>query len=243
MSLPKWLMEALPEQREAPILSPGNNDGVFTVKFSGKVLTFENLEEAYDYACKLTPYEDVSIQDFPESEQHFGAFYVGDADERGSKRILLSNSDQERLESLQEEYKQWLKISAKYRNNPENFQNALEFLSNHPMYWSIDTGVREDRRSPYEWNTTRTIKDFYPEVHFDYDNPDQPHEWCLETGESVPPIHNHFYFDPDLTAHGKTLEEAFINLAKTIVKYFHDDGTRKNLTIRSNHEHSINRRG
>lgn len=186
---------------------------------------FNTLDEAYSYVQSLEncgSIFDQSILDLPGVESGlFGDDGITVKLPNGCVRLLFGPTDNTNLYAS--EYRQYLMLAKNWFKNQDNWLAAYHFIGSHPIFWHR---TRPDKY-PNEWVTDggHTGMWVYPTQN---DKGEQV--VMLEHGQSVEPTHQHHYHDPRLDVWGTSFEDAYIQMAKLIHKYFTVDGDeRKNV--------------
>lgn len=211
VNLPEWMKPHIPEPKEPIRIGYENNEYV-VVEPNNKRTTYKNIEEAYDYSRKIG---DTIIE---ESVPGYNDLFMTIPMENGRERMIFSFCDKDRLELLEMNYENFLKIAEKYHNNPTIFFNSYDYINGHPAFWTI----RGENTPTYEWDTSYATSIWSAPLSDDEGNL----VWALEAGAHLPNLRAH-YHDLRLDTYAPTIEEAYIKLAAKISKFYNDDGTEK----------------
>lgn len=217
--LPAWLLAELPD-RKAPALLLYKDNKYTSISPDNQEKTFDSIDEAYDYIKKDLELEVEFDESLPEYKKN--GRIRGKTTENGI-RALISFTDDSRLKKLEQEYEYFLEIAKEYSENPNDFEICYNFVNTHPAFW-----IRPLKRNLWHWETyghcaghkgRLTLEPFFHE--------DGTYLWKIETGEHVYPEYDECYYNYRLDAFGNTVEEAFIESARLINKFFNNDGTQK----------------
>lgn len=225
--LPEWFLKELPEIEEPATLL--YRDGKYVaVAPGGEEKFFETLDESYNYINGQWNLEVEFDKSLPEVEDdEFRSedlnFVFGKSDEKGSRQLFASNPDARKLASFEETYNEFLKVAEKLGNNPGDFATAYNFVDAHPAFWN-----RPSKENPWTWMTVGHCSAHNGRLSLDpFFEEDGSYIWKIETGSHVDDDYSGRYYDYRLDSYGKTVEEAYINLAQLIDKFYNNDGTEK----------------
>lgn len=222
-NLPEWLKKELPKPQEPSILSYTENEGYISTTHEGANETFDTIEEAYDYITNILKTEVTFDESLPEKNDkdialHNTMLFIKSKEEQNFSRALMSHTDEEKIESLEESYVEFLKIAEKYENNREDFMTCYEFVDSHPAFWhKIST------KEKFYWETYGYCQKIWSYPMSNEDN--NTFYWSLEAGMHVEPEYVEHYHDWRIDSSGETIEKAYIKLAKNVYKYYNLDGT------------------
>jgi len=225
--LPEWLKKELPEPQLPSVISWTEEDGYIVFdEIHEETDNFETLEEAYDFTENYLKTEVIFDESIPElneeNNNNFSRMLFGTPDDRGNSRLLFSSPDKQKIEDLEEVYENFLNLAEKYYNNKNDFMTAYDFVDTHPAFW---VKLLKDKEKTFLWETeSHCIKIWSMPIKND-DNM----FWALETGMHIDPDYVEHYHDWRIDASGSTIEEAYINLAANIDKYYNLDGTEKEI--------------
>lgn len=218
-TLPAWLAEYLPEPRPSITLSFDANKEVFLLGEED----FDSVEAAYDSLD-----QDLHPVYFDKSIDGHGGSLVNGFFFCDNKRLLLSLTDEDRIEMLVEDYKTWVEVTdATYQKNPNSFYDAYHWLQQHPAFWTAPR--QEKTENKLTWVTDHGLKSMWMTV---VEDKDKIKVWLehgshvgLESQHTTP--YTHHYHDTRLDVTEETYEKAIIALAKNVNKYFATDGTER----------------
>jgi len=218
-TLPEWLLKELPEIKEPSTLSYENGEYI-ALSPNGLKKTFNTIDEAYDYAQKEWNSEVELDKSLP--EYHENSLHVWGKRSNHGVRILISSSDKKKLKELEEDYEEFLKLAEEYYSNPEDFNIVYRFVDCHPAFWN-----RHSKEHPWLWSTEGHCALHNGKLTLEPVFEQGKHSWFIETGSHVETDYNTRYHDYRLDSKGETVEEAFVNLAKLIDKFYNLDGSDK----------------
>lgn len=137
--------------------------------------------------------------------------------------MIFSHTDKDKLELLECEYEEFLKVAKEYESNPNDFYLSYYFVNAHPAFW-LKEAARGNTEPSWNWNTS-----FHCEKlsHFVNKTEDGEIQVILETGGHVEPNYTEHYLDFRLTAKTPTFEQSFIQLAANVDKFFNLDGSER----------------
>lgn len=224
--LPEWLQECLPPE-DKPVYTifwegPVNGGNAVVKTEEGEVWgEFATVPEAYD-SVKTDTEADIV---FDESIDGKGGrldegMWTASKVVRGGMRALFSSTDDDKLALLKHSYKNWTDWAyPNWLENQDSIDGAYNYLSNHPVFW-----VRHDDEPTYHWETSsHTLAIWHALMQDDKGG----FVWALETGSHIEPDYVSHYHDLRLDVYAPTFEEALIELAKRVEKFFNPDGTAK----------------
>lgn len=222
VNLPEWFLEELPEIQEPALLMYKDNQ-YFAVSPSKEKIAFSIIDEAYDHIKKSWKLEVDFDESLPEHKKGRTRIY-GSRTTIGT-RLFISSTDSHKIKKFEKDYEYFLNIAEQYKNNPNDFRIVYQFVDTHPAFWS-----RASKEHPWNWDTYGHCDGHIGKLSlspiFNKDE-EETYDWIIETGPHVEPDYNERYHDYRLDSHGSTVEEAFINLAMLINKFFNLDGTEK----------------
>lgn len=205
--LPTWLQALLPEPRPVSLLSYHEASGEFHLTSpDGTVTSDPDVTRVAqgDYRIDPTVYSHFNAEPS-------GHFFVPQS--TGHMALLSENSDQHRVEMLQEEYRDFLEAAHAYQANPESFYEAYRFLNLHPAFWTC----QDAEVHPYFWNTDCGVRTFSQYVTLDEEGEGPPtHRVMLEAGVHYGPAYRETYHDWRLDTEADTFEEAYVELARLV---------------------------
>lgn len=215
--LPEWLQTELPEPR--PVKTISWADGVFHVTDHPE--TYTSIIEAYDAVEKTD-----EATTFDESvnghggQLHHRAFFCDQEKGEKSARLLIAFTDEDHLDILQTVYNNWMELHEQYKQNQQNWVTAYNWLQHHPVFWH-----RLKNEKTYYWVTDDGLKS--NSVFAGYNEETGKPQVLMEHGGHVEPEYTTFYHDLKLDTEAETFEEAYINLASLVNKFYNPDGTEK----------------
>jgi hypothetical protein len=225
IALPEWLTATFPEH--LPWSAISFSEGKYHVSHDGS--EFYDVAEAFDYVSSLKEEYQVvfdSSLDGNGGELMNGFFFCdveqGDlAQGAYSSRVLLSHTTQDKVTMLKHHYLEWLTtVSIEYSLDPDNFFNAHNWLTFHPVFWR-----KSQLEDNFKWDTANGINDSSVRVRWNAEE-NKP-EIYIEACIHAAPDYTHRYFDARLTGYAPTYEEAIIMLAKKVNILFGVDGAER----------------
>lgn len=222
-ALPQWLLEYLPSPRPQTKLS--YRSGKYWLSHTPTV-AYDTVTEAYDAVPAKGPVAisfDRSLKKAGKLSKNLGMLFVpfktlpGRPEKTGG-RILISSTDEDLMGILVSDYEEWLILDRKYQKNKNNWRLAYNWIKMHPAFW-----YPVGKIGPFFWATD----DGHKSVWVNVENTKTNKSVRLEHGNHVAPEYKTFYHDPNLDVNAKTLEKAYVKLAKQINKYYNVDGTSK----------------
>ena len=135
-------------------------------------------------------------------------------DSRNS-RVLISKVDHQSLKHNR--YFQFLVLAKRWLEDTSNWMLAYQFIQYHPAFWYRVQPERFD----HEWDLEGGHKGLWVCVTSNYDGDPVV---MLEHGQSVPPTHSHHYHDLRLDVWAPTFEDAYVQMAQKVHKFFALDG-------------------
>lgn len=215
--LPQWLQELLPEPATPQLLSVTKDARLELIQPDGSSRVFDSLEEAYrasrEIDLDLKVAETVAKREG--KEDSFLLRFVSDID--GYSTLVLSYTDQDRLNALKRGYADFLENAQNYAAAPENFVNAWRFIDTHPAFWT----AYDLKNKPLYWvqegHTNRLRLSVYRQ--------DSVALVELETGSHVAPEYTEHYGDWRLEVAAESYELAIIELARRVALVHNLDGT------------------
>lgn len=139
---------------------------------------------------------------------------------KGGWRMLFEHNPSRSLEFSQ--FFNFLKGAKHWLTNQDDWVAAYSFIQYHPMFWNRH---RIDKY-PHEWDTENGHATLW--VCATKNDKGEP-VVMLEGGSSVEPNHNHHYHDYRMDVWGKNFEDAYIQFAQNVHKYFSLDGEDRGL--------------
>lgn len=216
IQLPEWLENELPDVKTHGSLSYVDGKYIATSPENDKA-EFQTLEEAFDHMQNVFKSETTFNENLPEYEEAMGMFFTSKKVINNSVRALLSITDTERKATLEETFKSFLNLASKYENNPDEFMTAYYFVDSHPAFWT-----RNKNEKTWYWNTSGHCNRMHVSPFKDHDD---NMFWEIETGSHVEPKYKEHYHSPKLDSYGSTIEEAYLELASLVFKFYNNDGT------------------
>jgi hypothetical protein len=216
--LPDWLSSILPDP-EIPVLLQFDNHQYLSVYPDGVIEKFSNVETAYK-SIKKSGFTVKFDNSLPELTYPGGGIITLP---NGSSCISITSDTRKRL--LEESYSGWFNGSGKrYSEGDTSFIGSYDFLDGHPCFWTR----REDRDSidkyPYEWKTNGHVNKFWFEIDRSEDRPNGI-VFMMECGAHAVPDYTHHYRDFRFDVWADSFEDAVIQTAALIHKFFNLDGS------------------
>lgn len=226
--LPKWLADNVPTPRPQGTISYDEaTEKYLYTDPQGNVKEFPGTEEAYDYVQNETTDDFRFSGNLPDTESLMGTSRTSKESKRGGFRMFITSTDTTQLSLLKSRYKSFLELASQYLLNKEDFWLSYNFVKSHPSMWVKEGHSRfvdeNDRLAPtFSWNTNEA--DIWCEPMM---GDDGVIRWALEAGAHVPDEYTIRYHDLRLDVWGNTIEDAYIQLAAKLDKFFHLDGTER----------------
>lgn len=228
-NLPAWLHALLPTP--APALEVDFREGRIAVVTPAGVVAATFPQGALAELAATLEGRDFSFTEaFMEAhEEHsLGGFALSYPTSKSFSRLLFPSTDRDRLALLEDSYESSLRAAIRYQANPTDFYSAYHFVDTHPAFW-INKRLESD---PWLWETQGHCNRVYQYVSRDEDGRVFV---ALETGAHLRPEgeEQHFvpysghYHDYRLDAYGSTFEEAILELAALVAKFFYPDGSER----------------
>ena len=160
--LPRWLDNALPELHEPCHIYL--KDDTFHVKYpdGNDVRLTKDLEESYDCIDKMR-YDITFSDEVWDKYGLFGSelqyFMLAKPDEKESRRMLDSTTDDNRIEGLQEAFRLFLDNYDEWLQAPGDFYRSYKMIDTHPAFWTRESNTNDfeqikwDRKLYWQWKT------------------------------------------------------------------------------------------
>lgn len=184
--------------------------------------TFGEMVEAYDYVQRELKGDVVFTGDL----SVYGKDQLGGSslmvkttgsDGRSYTRMLFSSTDSDTEWLAKHDYLQFLQAQLRYEADPTDFLKAWSFVDKHPAFWT------RHKAESNQWSTSNN-GDVWVGVS---SNKKGKPVIMLETGQAIEPERTSTYHDLRLDVYAATYEEAFVELAALVHKFFNYDGTEK----------------
>lgn len=212
------------------VVNPGS------YKIEGFKKIFSSFEEVYDHIeNKLNglPYFDADEVKKSEPKKFTAMSHL--LVDKASRRMFLARGDEE-LWSLSYAYDFFKKLYKKYLKNKKDFYNAYQFLTHHPVFWSLNGELKQ--KGMLFWETNAGLDKMWHTIYKDKNNvlvhllehgpfmdSDEKFEGEIVAAPCRIPSH-----DIRLDVIGLTYEEAIVRLAKRVNKFYSSNGQdRENL--------------
>lgn len=219
--LPQWLEQILPEAPEPAVIEHNADTGTYSAIHpeEGSLGVFDTIESAYD-AMEDAGYQ-FSFSDSVE-EKHGRVVSVPTEDGKWN-RMLLPRNEQSKLNRLKSAYLMWWGIAEAYLADPHDFIKAYEFLDGHPCFWThMKSPNSDDTDFTFTWETdSHALRIWHRPVR----NNDGNTVFMMETGAHVPESYTEHYHDLRLDVSADSYENAIIETAAKVHKFFHLDGS------------------
>lgn len=181
---------------------------------------FEDIEEIYDHIEKTLNSDaefDKSTLDSGQIRDAFLGYTLTKKSESGGHRMLLGpfNYEDSRLTG----YINFLQLAKRYIAEPDNVVLAYEFIQYHPAFWYR---YRDGHKN--DWSTEDGHKSVWVYPTF---NKEGNLVVMLEHGSTVSPEYKEHYHDFRLDVWGTSFEDAYVQLAKLVHKFFYLDGSER----------------
>jgi hypothetical protein len=220
--LPQWLTNLLPPPKDHVLLSKSADTWIVNDNdiYSSSIKTFSTLAEAHSYLRNNNL--DFEIDENIEGEDSLFLSYPSERSRLYT--LVLGSSDKNRLMRLQSDFKDSLDAATAYLADPLNFLSAYYFVDQHPAFWTYDPD------HPWFWTTSGYCAKLY---QCPYSADDGSLVFELEAGshvestediEGAPRAFTYHYHDYRLDAVGNSFEEAIVDLASLVHKFFSAEG-------------------
>lgn len=240
--LPVWLKENTPELNPDYAIITKNPDGKFvalvvhteTEENDDELMVFENIKDLY---LKL---QEIDLPAEPDNETvKFLHFSEKEEDSDYCSLYIIKTSYRSQYKSLSGFYKNFLKLVEKYDSDPGSFKNSYNFLHYHPMFWVRLNDVRDVERNDGKilyWDTGFDLNSGRERINVSPSFScvdDLDYSWRLEFGahvqeERIPGDMNttfdSYYYDLLSYTSANSIEEAYIEAAAKVRKYYDLDG-------------------
>lgn len=195
------------------------SDGLFHLSELSE--TFKTFKEAHAYVkwLKHQMVFDDSIFDSGQLvDQIVGVSIVGEERPGTSGRIYLDYNDPRILEY--NHYLSWLNHTVRdYLETPQDFLAAYSFLDHHPAFWHQP----RPEQYPHQWQTDSAISKMWIAPT---SNAKGELVFMMECGATVPGT-NHHYHDLKLDVYAPSYNDAIIQTAALVHKFFDVDGSER----------------
>lgn len=191
------------------------------IRFDGRFF-IDGSDVKYDEPDAL--YEDIISKgyspQFEFTDEYKGSSYsaslFGDLKNRKTGKIYKTESNTNRPLAFSHYFK-YLQLAKKYLNNSEDFVLSYRFLELHPAFWT------RTEHDPNYWITYAGLSGNYVLVLTDKKN--KP-TICFEHGAAYGDRYTTCH-DYRLDVYAPTFEDAYIQLAALVHKYFYLDGSER----------------
>lgn len=215
--LPSWLNELLPEPKQPVAISYDADTKTAVNNYAdGSTEVFDDIGQAYDVAES----KGVGTEFSSSVEREFGLFVSIPSDRESFSRMLIPGSEVSHLNSLKYSYLAWTTGNLSwYEQSPDDFMAAYYFLDGHPCFWIKRTGG-----DAYDWETQGYASRLWHHPSYD-DSKNVVH--MMEAGAHVPGEYNQHYHDFRLDVYADSYENAIIETAALVHKFFNPNGTER----------------
>lgn len=133
-----------------------------------------------------------------------------------NSRLLLISSDSRKVKNAKYNFLLFLFATEEYYAKRDDFFTAYNWVLSHPAFWSVG------RTSPHYWNTN------YGSASLEIIRNDKDElVYMLEAGAAVEPERVMHYHDLRLDVYAPSFEDAYVQLADLVDKFFHVDGSER----------------
>lgn len=187
---------------------------------------FANLHDAHDFVK----------ENFDGAGTVFGKgvteqMSISEPDAQGLVRIVMSFTEDDAWHLMKWAYHQFLQLNDEYLSNPNDFTLAYNWLERHPAFWKKLDGAAKFER----WSYENGLEFLGTRVHRDEEHATPVIR--LRHGAMVEPERTMRYHDPRLNVNASSFEEAYIQLAALVHKFFDEKGAeRENVEYEKNEE-------
>jgi hypothetical protein len=183
---------------------------------------FNGLETAYDYVRNELQGDIVFAGDMEaatgeKDNDMMVTVPVTGSNGRTHHRLLMSRTDSDTEYMAKSNYLYFLKSTLRYEANATDFMTCFHWLNGHPAFWTRYSVDRND------WNTESNGSIW---LGVTTDNDGKP-VIMLETGGAVEPERTSRYHDLRLDVYAPTYEQAIVQLAAKVHKFFDVDGSER----------------
>lgn len=221
--VPEWLFKELPEIYETTTIVDYSKNKYSFLDENRNRHKYETLGHLISDLRNRTGSSDFSLsskarETLEYSDKNFPITELS----RGIKIRVEEKTDMIRYNTLAITFREWIKTYDIYENNPKDFNNAFNFVNNHPAFWTKKT-----EEPSFEWNTTGIAQEI---ITFPILQDDRPHTWELNIGTRNNSMTKLEY--PRISHENIKVENAYIGLAEVIYSKFDNYGnTIDNLNI------------
>lgn len=208
--LPSWI--DLPTPRtfaEIDFIASPDGDDAYILVHDGEIVygssdIYDVYEHAKEYNFEFTA---AAIEASGSEETWLGVHLPRDD---GMITLMLAINDVERWDMLQNDYHQAVENIETFRAD-NNAASAFDMLDTHPAFWT-----RRAAEPTWDWQTNGHMQDiwFAPTGG----------GWTMEAGGHTDDFTSKFH-DLRLDVYGNTFNDALIELAQKVDKFFNVDGT------------------
>lgn len=190
------------------------------------VFEAENVEEAYDFSARLgdTIFSGnyAHVDERWDEDRLSGSLSIPKRSKSGkitSYRLLISHTSTDSRILQYRSYLGFLQNALAYLKNPTDFMLAWNFLDHHPFAW-----YRWNKERPDDWATEGLISKMWLQPTYDKEGNIL---FMMEAGAAVEPERTSHYHDPRLDVYAPSFNDAIIEMAALVHKFFHLDGSER----------------
>ncbi len=200
---------------------------------------WDNIEEAYDYVGDslngnvrfagnpelLSWWEgsNSTMRGSIKEEWNWGSVFLPYDSKKKGSRLLLSHTDSDSLYLEKQSYLEYVLLAKEYEKNPLDYYLAWHFVDGHPAFWYVNHTNDEGKQLwGKEYLTGGKLW-----ISISRDPATGKIVTMVESGSAVPPERKEFYHDPRLDVYTETYEQAIIELASLVHKFFDIDGSER----------------
>ena len=131
--------------------------------------------------------------------------------EKATKRMIVSHTSQDTINTLKADYYDFLELDREYSENPEDWVIAYSWVASHPAFY------HRHKPDVTFWNFCDGWESKWESV---YRSEDGETLVFIEHGPFLGTERVRSTHDPRLDSSGKNFEEAYVNFAKKVSKYY-----------------------
>lgn len=211
--LPAWLSPLLPEPTQPVVIDYDVATKTIVNKHSdGTTEEFDDIGKAF-YAAEE---KGMGTQFSSAVHEEFGYF----PSPPNSSEMLITHSEVSELNRLKYSYLGWITGNLPwYEESPDDFMASYYFLDGHPCFW-----LKNERGGVYDWEIQGFASRLWHHPSF---GKDKKVVHMMEAGAHVEGSYNQHYHDLRLDVYADSYENAIIETAALVHKFFNTDGTER----------------
>lgn len=230
--LPEWLTSALSKVLSPVVLK--YSDGKYFAQYPehedypgcNLSVPFDTFDEAYNSVRGNAGYSVSFDESLPEKENEWLPGLIGIKTGNSCERTYISSTDWNSLSILENAYSSWIDFATnRYPAAPHNFIDAYYFIDGHPALWTREKPSGESMNFD-NWRTSGHAMRLWSAPFVSKESPTGIY-FQLEAGPHVAPDYTYTSHDLRLDVSGTSYEDAIIQLAAKIDKFYDIDGTER----------------